>query len=72
MSLYYEPDSLYIKNDGNNGNCWCAKIIDSNEDVCVIFYHFRNFEDIVKLYEEKNYKFVQRIEEEEEKINKNL
>lgn len=50
-------DSTYIHTDGNSGTCWCAKVLDSEEE-SIIYYHFRNFEDLVAMYEEKGYKFV--------------
>ena len=56
-SIKYDPDSIYRENDGYAGTCWCAKIIDSDEKGFV-YYHFRNFESLVKMYEEKGYNFV--------------
>ena len=42
--------------------CWKVEIIDSKEDEKII-YHFRNFIDLVKMYEEKGYKFIENQEE---------
>jgi hypothetical protein len=59
--IKYEPDSIYRDNDGYGGTCWCAEIIDPDEQG-YIYYHFRNFENLVKFYEEKGYKFIQIVE----------
>lgn len=52
--IVYEPDIIYIASDGHAGRCWYAEIIDNG----IIKYSFRNFSDIVKMYEKKGYKFV--------------
>jgi hypothetical protein len=59
QSVKYEPDSIYRDNDGYGGTCWCAEIIDSGADECITFYHFRNFENLVEMYNAKGYKFIQ-------------
>ena len=53
-NITYEPDETYIESDGYTGRCWCATIIDNG----LVKYSFRNFSDIVKIYEKKGYKFV--------------
>ena len=55
----YDPDSTYCHTDGYGGTCWCAEIIDSDEQG-IIYYHFRNFEDLVGIYNGKGYKFVEK------------
>jgi hypothetical protein len=52
--IVYEPDIIYIASDGHAGRCWYTEIIDNG----IIKYSFRNFSDIVKMYEKKGYKFV--------------
>jgi hypothetical protein len=62
ISVIYKPDIIYSSTDGYGGRCWVAEIIDSKEDEKNI-YHFRNFIDLVKIYEEKGYKFIENKEE---------
>ena len=57
VSVIYKPDIVYENSDGYGGRCWVAEIIDSKEDGKNIYY-FRNFIDLVKMYEEKGYKFI--------------
>jgi len=52
--IKYSPDMLYSSVDGYAGTCWQAIVIDND----YIFYHFRNFEDLVHLYDQKGYKYV--------------
>jgi hypothetical protein len=52
--ILYSPDTLYIDTDGNAGTCWIALVIDEG----YTHYHFRNFEDLVHLYDQKGYKYV--------------
>jgi len=56
--ISYEPDSTYIESDGRGGTCWCANITDSHEDECMVYYHFRKFEDLISIYDSRGYKFV--------------
>jgi hypothetical protein len=65
VSVIYKPDVIYGNTDGYGGRCWVAEIIDSKEDGKNI-YHFRNFVDLVKMYEEKGYKFIELKEESKE------
>ena len=58
LSIDYEPDSTYSHTDGHDGTCWCATIIDSGDSEPRLCYHFSNFSNLVKFYEEKGYKFV--------------
>ena len=58
VSVIYKPDIVYENSDGYGGRCWVAEIIDSKEDGKNIYY-FRNFIDLVKMYEEKGYKFIE-------------
>ena len=58
-SIYYEPDSTYYHTDGYSGTCWIAKILDSAEEE-IIVYHFRNFQNLIQLFKEKGYKFVEK------------
>ena len=60
LSIHYEPDSTYSHTDGYDGTCWCARITDSGENESVLCYHFSNFSNLVKFYEEKGYKFVEK------------
>jgi hypothetical protein len=57
-SINYSPDTIYCDTDGNAGTCWVARIIDAHEGIN--YYHFRNLEDLVKNYEAKGYKFVEK------------
>ena len=52
--IIYQPDIIYNESDGMAGRCWFATIIDNG----IINYYFRNFSHLVKMYEEKGYKFV--------------
>jgi len=61
LSVKYDPDSIYRDTDGNGGTCWCAEIIDSDEEG-IVYYHFRNFENLVEMYNAKGYKFIQIVE----------
>lgn len=58
-SIKYDPDSTYCHTDGYCGTCWVAEMIDSSETDCFMYYHFRNFVDLVEFYREKGYKFVE-------------
>lgn len=59
ISVHYEPDSTYYHTDGYSGTCWIAKILDSAEEE-IIVYHFRNFQNLIQLFKEKGYKFVEK------------
>ena len=61
LSMDYDPDIFYSESDGYNGNCWLAKIIDSEEGF--IYYRFRDFGDFVKFYDKKGYQFVKNNED---------
>jgi len=52
--ITYSSDALYSESDGNAGTCWIASVIDEG----YTHYHFRNFEDLVHLYDQKGYKYV--------------
>ena len=58
IAISYEPDSTYIESEGRGGTCWCANITDSAEDECMVYYHFRKFEDLISIYDSRGYKFV--------------
>jgi hypothetical protein len=60
LSIHYEPDSTYSHTDGYDGTCWSARITDSGENEYILCYHFSNFSNLVKFYEEKGYKFVEK------------
>lgn len=57
-SVKYQPDTDYNNTDGYFGTCWIAEMIETNEISGYVYYHFRNFEDIVGFYLEKGYKFI--------------
>jgi hypothetical protein len=59
--IKFEPDLTYHTNDGYCGTCWIAQIIESAVGA-INYYHFRNFEDLVALYDTKGYKFVRESE----------
>jgi hypothetical protein len=59
FSIKYEPDSTFCHTSGEDGTCWCSQISDSSEDISVLFYHFRNFENLLELFKEKGYKFIE-------------
>jgi hypothetical protein len=63
ISIIYKPDTVYTNTCGYYGNCWVAKIIDSKEENKNLYY-FRNFVDLVKMYKEKGYKYIDKQEEE--------
>jgi len=59
VDIIYSPDNTYSTTDGHWGTCWLAHILDSgNEDNCYNIYRFRNFMDLIELYNLKGYKFV--------------
>ena len=57
IKMIYDPDEIYCLTESDKGTCWSAYIFDS-EEANVNCYHFRNFVDMIELYEEKGYKFV--------------
>jgi len=59
--IIYSPDNTYSITDGHWGTCWVADILDSgNEDNCYNIYHrFRNFMDLIEIYNIKGYKFIE-------------
>ena len=59
-SIDYCPDSTYCHTDGNEGTCWCSIIIDSSEHEYITLYHFRNFENLLEIFNEKGYKFIKK------------
>lgn len=56
--IKYEPDEIYLKNDGYGGNCWIAEIFDT-ENGKPEMYRFRNFVDLVEVFDKKGYRFVE-------------
>ena len=56
--IKYQPDEIYLKNDGYSGNCWIAEIFDSENEKTEI-YSFRNFVDLVEVFDKKGYRFVE-------------
>jgi hypothetical protein len=58
-SINYEPDSTFCHTNGQDGTCWSAKILDSAEDEYILFYHFNNFQNLLELFKEKGYKFIE-------------
>jgi hypothetical protein len=56
--IIYEPDEIYIRNDGYSGNCWKAEIFDTENEKTEI-YRFRNFIDLVEVFDKKGYRFVE-------------
>lgn len=59
-SINYEPDLTFYFTYGFFGTCWSARIFDSAE-TNITYYHFRNFEHLVNLYNEKGYNFIEKI-----------
>ena len=59
IKMIYDPDEIYCLTESDKGTCWSAYILDS-EEANVNCYHFRNFVDMIELYEEKGYKFVEK------------
>ena len=57
IKMIYDPDEIYCLTEIDKGTCWSAYILDS-EEANVNCYHFRNFVDMIEMYEEKGYKFV--------------
>jgi len=59
LSIYYNPDEIYNRNDGYFGNCWSVIINDSRmiNNEYTYKLHFRNFSDLVKHYENQDMKF---------------
>ena len=57
-NIKYDPDEIYLKNDGYSGNCWTAEILDT-KNVKIEIYRFRNFVDLVEVFEKKGYKFIE-------------
>jgi hypothetical protein len=57
IKMIYDPDEIYCLTESDKGTCWSAYILDS-EEANVNCYHFRNFADMIEMYEEKGYKFV--------------
>ena len=68
-SIIYKPDIIYSSTDGYGGRCWIADIVESKETEKNL-YHFRNFSDLVKLFQEKGYNFIEK-EAEINESNKN-
>ena len=56
--IKYDPDEIYLKNDGYSGRSWIAEIFDT-ENVKTEMYHFRNFIDLVEVFDKKGYRFVE-------------
>jgi hypothetical protein len=57
--MIYDPDEIYCLTESDKGTCWSAYILDS-EEASVNCYHFRNFVDMIEMYEEKGYKFLKK------------
>ncbi len=55
--IKYDPDEIYLKNDG----CWIAEIFDT-ENVKTEMYRFRNFIDLVEVFDKKGYRFCRSVE----------
>lgn len=57
IDIKYFPDEYYYKNDGYCGTCWVAEIVVLSEGTFNKYY-FRNFIDLIELFNEKGYKFI--------------
>jgi hypothetical protein len=57
LEINYNPDKIYNTTDGYYGRCWTAVIL-SAEDGTQKTYNFRNFADLVELFEKNGYIFV--------------
>jgi hypothetical protein len=58
FDINYGPDEIYCNTDGHGGTCWIANIFDSANGEQNT-YHFRNFIDLVDLFDKKGYKFIE-------------
>jgi len=56
--IIYKPDEYYFKTDGYWGSCWVAEIFDS-ADTTLKTYRFRNFMDLIYLFDKKGYTFIE-------------
>ena len=52
--IKYQP----VKNDGYIGNGWIDEIFDSENEKTEM-YRFRNFVDLVEVFDKKGYRFVE-------------
>lgn len=60
ISIIYNPDNIYIKNDGYTGNCWTA-IMKNNNETSIHKLNFRNTNDLFAYYEAQNMKFINNL-----------
>jgi hypothetical protein len=58
IEINYKPDEIYNKTDGYWGRCWLAVIFDSSDEKQKT-YNFRNFADLIELFEKNGYKFIE-------------
>lgn len=60
FTIEYNPDEIYSKTDGHDGNCWTAHVEDYRmiDGTISFIFNFRNFGDLVVYYEKEGLKFV--------------
>lgn len=39
---------------------WCVEIVESSSYPIIKYYHFRNFNDLVAIYQAKKYNFIEK------------